>query len=41
MKAMKGTVPERTLTIELENAATRKGWVSTLVEVDDEEGGAR
>ena len=30
MKAAKGTVPEGTLTIELEDAATRKGWVSTL-----------
>jgi hypothetical protein len=26
----KGTEPQGTLTIELEDAATRKGWVSTL-----------
>lgn len=38
---MKGTVPVRTLTSELEDAATRNGWVSTLVEVNDGEGGAR
>lgn len=27
---MKGPEPQGTLTIELEDAATRKGWVSTL-----------
>ena len=30
MKAVRGTAPEGILTIELEDAATRKGWVSTL-----------
>lgn len=30
VKAAKETVPEGTLRIELEDAATRKGWVSTL-----------
>ena len=30
MKTVKGSVPEGTLAIELEDAATRTGWVSTL-----------
>ena len=30
MKAVRGNAPEGILRIELEDAATRKGWVSTL-----------